>query len=269
MTLVEVERGVTIHAQVVGDGPPVVLLHGWGFDHRVWDRQVRVLAEAGRTVVCIDLRGHGRSDRPFGDYSINRLARDVVGVIDALELDRVALVGWSLGGLTAFRVAVDAEDRITRLVLVGSNGVATCRQDGFPFGFPSDTYEAALVAAELADRVGARRALLSNSFAAAPNDELIAHLVYLTLETPSWAGAAALRTLLRANQVADAGRLAVPTVQIIGEEDPVFSRPGAAWLAEHVSKLRQVIVSGCGHFPMVEAPAEFDRTLLAAVGDVS
>lgn len=262
MVHVEVEAGVRIHAQIVGAGPPVILLHGWAFDHRIWDRQVRVLAEAGRTTVAIDLRGHGRSDRPHRGYGLDRLARDVLAVIAELGIEPAVLIGWSLGGITAFRAALDAPERVTKLVLVGSNGVAAARHEGYPFGVPASAHLPDLRAAELADRFEARRALLRSAFASPPDETVITRLLLQTLDTPSWAGAATLTTLLEANQVAELPRLAVPTAQIIGDKDPVFSRRGAAWLTEQVEDITQIVLPDCGHYPMIEAPDSFDAALL-------
>ncbi|UZG53004.1 alpha/beta fold hydrolase [Rhodococcus opacus] len=261
---IEVEPGVRIHAQTVGTGPPVVLLHGWAFDHRIWDRQIRVLAEAGYATVAIDLRGHGRSDRPYGDYTLERLSRDVITVITKLGLTDAALVGWSLGGVTAFKVAVEAPQLLSRLVLVGSNGVATSRQTGYEFGYPASAHLPSLRVAELADRLAARRSLIRGAFADVPADATVEYLLGQTLDTPSWAGAATLATLLNADLVAEVG-MTVKTVQIIGEKDPVFSRRGAAWLAERLPQLGQVVLPGCGHYPMIEAPDAFDDALLSAV----
>lgn len=265
MAYVDVEPGVRIHAQIVGAGPPVILLHGWAFDHRIWDRQVRVLADAGHTTIAIDLRGHGRSDRPHRGYGLDRLARDVIAVVAELAIDPAVLIGWSLGGVTAFRSAVDAPEKFTKLVLVGSNGVATSRQDAYPFGVPASVHLPGLLAAELCDRFEARRALLRGAFANPPDESVITLLLQQTLDTPSWAGAATLTTLLETNQVPDLHRLAVPTAQIIGEKDPVFSRRGAAWLAEQVEDITQIVLPDCGHYPMIEAPDSFDAALLQIV----
>jgi non-heme chloroperoxidase len=267
MTHIEVETGVRIHAQIVGTGRPVVLLHGWAFDHRIWDRQVRVLAETGHTTIAVDLRGHGRSDRPYGDYPVKQLAQDVVSVIETLTPGPVVLVGWSLGGVTAFRAAVQAPELVTKLVLVGSNGVAASRQPDFPFGQPASAHLPTLRAAELTDRLQARRRLLRSAFATSPDDTVVEHLLQLTLDTPSWAGAATLATLLNCDQVADLPRLRVPVVQIIGDKDPVFSRRGAAWLAEQIPGMQQIVLRDCGHYPMVEAADAFDQALLTATAD--
>jgi non-heme chloroperoxidase len=269
MVYVEVEPGVRIHAQTVGAGPPVVLLHGWAFDHRVWDRQIRVLAEAGHSTIAVDLRGHGRSDRPYEGYALDQLARDVICVITKLEIEPTVLIGWSLGGVTALRVALDAPELLTKLVLVGSNGVATSRQEGYPFGLPSSSHLPDLRAAELADRLGARRQLLRGAFAYPPDDTVVSHLLQQTLDTPSWSGAATLTTLLEANQVAELHRLAVPTAQIIGDKDPIFSRRGAVWLTDQVDGLDQIVLPDCGHYPMIEAPDAFDDALLRVLANTT
>jgi non-heme chloroperoxidase len=269
MPFVEVEPGVQMYAQVVGQGPPVVLVHGWAFDHRIWDRQIRVLAELGHTAIAVDLRGHGRSDAPYGDYSLGRLARDVSTLIVSLGLHRPAVVGWSLGGVTALRLAIDSPDLVGRLVLVGSNGVAASRQEGYPFGHPSSSHLPGLVAAELADRRKARRQLIRTAFARPPEEALVEHLVTQTLETPSWAGAATLRTLLECDQVSLLGRLRAPMSQIIGADDPVFSRRGSRWLAQQVPGLSQTVLDGCGHYPMIESPDAFDEALIASLGAYS
>lgn len=183
-------------------------------------------------------------------------------MVSELSSEPAALLGWSLGGVTALRAALDAPELFTKLVLIGSNGVATSRQEGYPFGVPSSRHLPDLLAAELADRLEARRRLLRGAFARPPSDALLEHLLQQTLDTPSWAGAATLATLLEADQVADIERLSIPAGQIIGDKDPVFSRRGAAWLAQKLEGLTQIVLSECGHYPMVEAPDAFDAALL-------
>lgn len=95
---------------------PVALVHGMGGDSRTWDGFARALARGGRSVVAVDLRGHGRSARAQS-YQFGELAQDVVGLLDHLELEQVDLVGHSLGGVTASLVAQQRPDLVRRLVL--------------------------------------------------------------------------------------------------------------------------------------------------------
>lgn len=95
---------------------PVVLVHGMGGDSRTWDRFARSLVAAGRRVVAVDLRGHGRSARA-GSYRFGEFAADITGLCDHLNFDTVDLVGHSLGGRTGSLIAQDRPDLVRRLVL--------------------------------------------------------------------------------------------------------------------------------------------------------
>ncbi|WP_392543862.1 alpha/beta fold hydrolase [Oryzobacter telluris] len=95
--------------------PPLVLLHGTGMTARDWDAVGPALA-VGREVRAVDLRGHGESNRP-GTYSIALMAQDVVALLDLAHEPQVDLVGHSLGGLVALRVAAARPERVRRLVL--------------------------------------------------------------------------------------------------------------------------------------------------------
>ena len=79
-------------------GQPVVFSHGWPLSADSWEHQARALVQAGYRVVSYDRRGFGRSDQPLGGYDYDTLADDLSAVMDALELDGAALVGFSMGG---------------------------------------------------------------------------------------------------------------------------------------------------------------------------
>jgi 3-oxoadipate enol-lactonase len=95
--------------------PPLVLLHGLGEGAADWDGVAPAFARQ-RRVYAPDLRGHGRSGRP-GDYSVELMEADALGFLDALELDRVDLIGHSMGGLVGYLLAGDHPERVGRLIL--------------------------------------------------------------------------------------------------------------------------------------------------------
>lgn len=95
--------------------PPLVLLHGLGESAADWDGVAPAFARRWR-VYAPDLRGHQRSDRP-GDYSVELMAADVHGFLDALELGQVDLIGHSMGGLVGYLLAGDHPERVRRLIL--------------------------------------------------------------------------------------------------------------------------------------------------------
>jgi 3-oxoadipate enol-lactonase len=106
---------VTLAYDVRGDGPPMVLLHGLGERASDWD-PVRAALAASHTTHAVDLRGHGDSDWP-GEYSHDLLEVDVVRLLDCLGLNHVVLVGHSMGGSVAFRIAAHRSDLVARLVV--------------------------------------------------------------------------------------------------------------------------------------------------------
>jgi pimeloyl-ACP methyl ester carboxylesterase len=100
----------------VGDGEPIVLLHGGVLDHRMWSAQVDTLAR-DRRVIVPDLRGHGMSSTPTGPF---RHCDDVAELVRHLGIDRAVLVGVSMGGSTAVDVAIEYPDMVTALVVSGA-----------------------------------------------------------------------------------------------------------------------------------------------------
>ena len=261
MAFVDVD-GVRIHVQDLGDGPAVALVSGFGLDHELWDRQVRLLTDRGFRVLCVDQRGHGFSDTPLHGYDIDRLAADLVAALDRLEIGTATVVGHSFGGQVAFRAAATAPELVTGLVLVGSNGVRASRSESFPFGEPPGPLLESLLADEHINRVGARYRTIESAFAHEPDPRTVDWLVRCSLRMPSWAAVACYRSLLTTDLLSDIERVVQPVLQIVGANDPVHSAKGARWLRRHLRAATLVEIPDCGHYPMLEAPDAFESALL-------
>ena len=110
--------GVGLEVTIEGEGPPVVLLHGWPDSHRLWRNTVPALVAAGYQVIAPDLRGMGASDRPDGveSYAIPFLAGDVLGVLDHLGHEKAHVVGHDWGAALAWATAAFAPERVDHLV---------------------------------------------------------------------------------------------------------------------------------------------------------
>jgi 3-oxoadipate enol-lactonase / 4-carboxymuconolactone decarboxylase len=100
--------------------PVVALSHSLGLDHTMWDPQMAALTARFR-VLRYDLRGHGASDAPPGEYTVEQLGRDAVALLDRLGLDRVAWCGVSLGGIVGQWLAAHAGDRVSHLALINTS----------------------------------------------------------------------------------------------------------------------------------------------------
>ena len=111
---------VTFH--MMGEGPPILLIHGITSSSRTWKRVMPRLAET-HTVIAPDLLGHGRSAKPPGDYSLGAYASGIRDLLVALDIPRSTVVGHSLGGGIAMQFAYQVPERVGRLALVSSGGI--------------------------------------------------------------------------------------------------------------------------------------------------
>ncbi|MCA1712281.1 MAG: alpha/beta hydrolase [Actinobacteria bacterium] len=111
-------NGVRLHVEVGGQGPPVLLVHGFPDSHRLWRHQVAALRGAGYSTIAPDLRGFGASDRPTdaGAYAIAHSVFDLHGVLEQLGHERVHLVGHDWGAVVAWAFAAMLPERVDRLV---------------------------------------------------------------------------------------------------------------------------------------------------------
>ena len=114
-----IQRGAAgLHAVSLGEGPPVLLIHGFPQHSRMWQPVMTSLAEAGYLAIAIDQRGMGGSDIPQSGYTKAELAADGLAWLDALGLERVAVAGYDHGGGTALAMAYLAPERISRLAVL-------------------------------------------------------------------------------------------------------------------------------------------------------
>ncbi|SDV01515.1 alpha/beta fold hydrolase [Pseudomonas mucidolens] len=112
-------EGCTLHYEEYGHGVPLILIHGLGSSCQDWELQVPVLAKHYHLVV-VDIRGHGRSDKPRERYSIEGFSADLLALIEHLRLEPAHVVGLSLGGMIAFQLAVDQPHLLRSLCIVNS-----------------------------------------------------------------------------------------------------------------------------------------------------
>jgi 3-oxoadipate enol-lactonase len=112
-------RDIELYYETVGEGPPVLLIHGLGSSARDWELQIPAFSQHHRVVVY-DVRGHGQSDKPLGPYSVPLLASDAAELMTALEIAPAHVVGISMGGMIAFQVALSQPALVKSLVIVNS-----------------------------------------------------------------------------------------------------------------------------------------------------
>jgi pimeloyl-ACP methyl ester carboxylesterase len=134
LVLMDIEvNGVTLHVRDTGgDGPPVLLLHGWPDTGDVWRHQIAALSAAGYRVIAPDLRGFGKSSKPteVAEYGRSQMVGDVLGLIEALDLGRVHLVGHDWGSVISWMVALGAPQQLRSLTAMSTGHPTAFRNAG-------------------------------------------------------------------------------------------------------------------------------------------
>ncbi|CAM2868379.1 alpha/beta hydrolase [Paenibacillus sediminis] len=134
---IRVEQNVNVYVEDLdpGNGKPIVFIHGWPVNHKIFEYQFNRLPIMGYRCIGIDLRGFGKSDRPWTGYSYNRLADDIRVIIDTLGLQNITLLGHSMGGAISIRyMARHAGYQVSKLALVGAAAPVYTRRPDFPYG---------------------------------------------------------------------------------------------------------------------------------------
>jgi pimeloyl-ACP methyl ester carboxylesterase len=245
--------GVPIYYEIAGVGLPIVLVHGylcslegnWG--QSGW---IDFLVGRGRSVVGLDCRGHGRSGKPHDPiaYEVPRMRDDVIAVMDAAALERVDLMGYSMGGGIAIALLARFPERF-RSVIVGGAGL--------PVAPPSPRLVAAIAAALEAEDVttisdpGAR---FFREFAEsrAHDPDSMADTDPDLHALAARARGSGLRSISEGDEAA-LKRVQVPLLVVVGDKDAVL--PDAQRLSETVPRAKLIVLPGADHVSAVRAPA--------------
>lgn len=242
-----------------GSGPkdPLVLLHAFPLNRRMWAPQARAL-DGERRVIAPDYPGFGKSPRPCAQPDVRHYAEGVRELLDSLHLDRVALGGLSMGGYVAFAFLRLYPERVSSLVL------ANTRPD-------PDTEEARETRRELARRVAEEgvkilpdlqmERLLSKATREGRPD-VVESVRSMILESSPDGVVAALGAMRdRPDSTEGLAEIRVPTLVISGEEDAISTPEIMEAMAEKIPDSRFVTLTKAGHISNLEAPEEFNAAL--------
>ena len=135
-------QDVQIYYEDLGQGKPVVFIHGWPLNSKMWEYQVTELTNHGYRCIIYDRRGFGKSDRPGGPYDYDALASDLKAVIDGLGLNDVTVVGFSMGGGEVARYFGNyGGDHVSKVVLVSAVTPYMLKTDNNPDGVPKEAFD--------------------------------------------------------------------------------------------------------------------------------
>ncbi len=254
------QRGINWHYEILGDGEPVLFLHGWGGDLRLWGQQFEHFSK-NHTVLSVDLPGHGKTS--WTSLDLRGFADDLKELLDRIGVGRVNIVASSLGGLLALKYYSLFPKTVRRLILIGALPKFSMEAN-YPFGLEAARIQKlgeqlksdypAIVSIFFRslftqrEREGARFQWLEqfrNSEQLPKKEALSEFLIMLKDED--------LREVLKSIQI---------PVQIInGSDDYICSTESVDYLKSEIPTAQVVLFKGCGHFPFISQPQEFNKVL--------
>jgi 3-oxoadipate enol-lactonase len=238
--------------------PVVMLSNSLGADLTMWDDQLPTLLRQFR-VLRYDTRGHGGSTVAPGPCSIERLGRDVVGVLDGLGIDRVHFCGLSLGGMTGMWLGLNAPNRLRRLVLANTAARIV----------PPENWNARIERVRTGGMRAIAPAVLERWFTPAfhaQHPERIAAMQRMLEGTPADGYVAACSAVRDMDQREAIAGIRVPTLVIAGASDQATPPADGRHLARRIAGARYVELA-TAHISNIEAAAEFNAAVVAFLND--
>ncbi|UCG50839.1 MAG: alpha/beta hydrolase [Candidatus Latescibacterota bacterium] len=250
------EDEVAIHFSVEGSGEPaLVFVHCWCCDRSYWKHQLAYFAERHR-VVAIDLAGHGESGMERSEWTVQAFAKDVVAVVKKLDLDRVILIGHSMGGPVNLEAARRMPERIIGLV-----GVDTYQD--FERHLPEAQREQFLAAFKT-DFEATTKGFVRMMFPADADSALVEEIANDMSSAPPEVGIGAIESVLSYKQVEALDEITIPIRCINSDRFPTNEETGK----RHAESYEVKYMSGRGHFLMLEDPEVFNTLLTETIAEL-
>jgi pimeloyl-ACP methyl ester carboxylesterase len=254
--------GLRIHYAEAGQGEPLVLLHGWPQHWWSWRSLIGPLS-AGYRVICPDVRGLGWSGGDSDDYSLGRLAGDLVGLLDALEIETACLVGHDWGAAIGYEACLTWPERFDAFMPIG--GLTPWSSEGAPLRLWARPWHIPVLAGfgrspALTRRIAAnslRAWRHAGRFSAAELDTYLGSVSSAgsAAATQRYYRSVALHEIPRFVRDHAEMRLATPTLHLNGEHDPLTVGVPDSY-RRYSERMRLELLPDCGHFIAEEAPEQ-------------
>lgn len=229
-------NGIELYYAVYGSGPPVLLIHGGLGYADIWSSQIADLSK-DHTVIVADSRGHGRSTRNAEPYSYDLMSSDYLALLDYLKLDKVALVGWSDGGIIGLDIAIHHPERLTKLFAQAANS----KVDGvIPTVMENKTF------AGYIDKAGKVYEKISPT--PTEYNAFVEQIGAMWASQPNWSDD-------------DLKKITTPTAIVLGDHDEAISREHTDYLAKTIPGAELVILKDASHFAMLQDPEGYNKAV--------
>jgi 3-oxoadipate enol-lactonase len=242
----------------IGSGPAVVLIHGYPFNRSMWTEQVAALADRYR-VVTLDLRGHGESETSTGASTMTLMAQDVAALMDELQIERAVIGGLSMGGYVTLALYQLFPQRVEKLLLADTRAQADTEE-----GKATRAEQVQQILAEgMAGIVNAMLPKLLSPETVSKRPEIVKRVRDMMIHTSPEGAAGALRGMAeREDQMERLSQINVPTLIVVGKEDPITPVADSEKMHERIAGSQLVVIENARHVSNIEQAEEFNRALL-------
>jgi len=243
-----------------GPGPVVLLLHGFPFNRSMWSAQLSSIGSTYR-VIAPDLRGHGESDAPGGDYTMDEMADDVIELLDQLHIqEQVVLGGLSMGGYVALSLITRYPERFRALMLMDtragadSTGTALAREEQAKLVEKTNSVEPVVssLPPKLFSPISLSRRL----------DQVELTVEMMEQTTPRGVAGALRGMAKRPDRTSELGQIQVPTLILVGADDQVTPPSEAEAMARAIPNAQLVIIPEAGHLAPMENASACNEAIL-------
>jgi pimeloyl-ACP methyl ester carboxylesterase len=268
---IETEENVKLHITDLGEGRPIVLIHGWPLSDEMYEYQYHDLIKNNFRVIGITLRGFGKSDKPFSDYSYDTHARDIKTVLMELNITGAVMGGFSMGGAIAIRfAALDNKTHVSKLALFAAAAPIWTKRRDFPYNFPKSAAND-LIAMNYKDRPKLLSAFAKIfSFSEFSLNKGMADWLFgLGLSASSYAMVQCLIALRDTDLRKDVAKIEIPTLIMHGKKDKICSFDLAGLLLDGIINSRLVSFENSGHSLFLEETQKFNYELIKFAGTES
>jgi 3-oxoadipate enol-lactonase len=236
---------------------PVLLLHGLGVNGSSWQLQVPALLECDFRVIAPDMRGFGKSTYPGGPVTIQVLSKDMVTLIDFLDISQVDLVGISMGGTIALQLALDHPELVRKLILV--NTFAHLRPDKLR-GWIYFAVRFGLV--QLLGFNAQAKVVANHLFPRPDQEELRQIMISQIMQANPKCYRATMWALWNFDVLSRLDKIVPSTLVVTGDSDTTVPVKTQKQLAAKIKHARQAFIPDAGHALIVEKPDEFNRIMI-------
>lgn len=247
-------NGINLAYTDRGEGLPVVFLHAFPFNRRMWEPQVQALSDRYR-IIAVDLRGHGESDAPLWRYTLELFADDVTGLLDHLGIQQAVLAGLSMGGYLSFAFYRKYRERVKALVLADTRADADKPEMiTWRFNLAQKVYQEGAKA--VADEMGPK--LLSPKAKPAVVEQVRA--IILSTQMSGIVGDL-MAIAERPDSTPLLAQITCPTLVLVGQHDVLTTPEENKRIADGIKNARFEVIPEAGHMSNLEQPEAFNRAV--------